>query len=298
MAGGLPVGWTGHDDDLARNALIDAHEAGITHWDTADVYGDGRAERLIGSMWGEVPRDDIFLATKVGWDPGPYGHYYHPQQIRAQFQRSLANLAVDYVDLYYLHHCDFGPEGEYLDDALEVVRGFRDEGAVRFIGLSDWDCSRVLEYADTVNPDAVQIYRNVVDDSFESSGLRAWTDKHDVGAAFFSPLRHGLLLGKYDAPTTFGEGDFRNQVDEFRDAEVIRTMRRRRDELQRRFGWHPESVLYGVLGSLLADSSRDCVLVGMRSPEQVRAAATVSELMPLDDARWVQTLYRESTSAV
>ena len=57
--------------------------------------GGGRAERLIGSCWNEVPREKIFLASKVGWDPGPHGRYYHPEQIRRQLESSLRNLRTD-----------------------------------------------------------------------------------------------------------------------------------------------------------------------------------------------------------
>ncbi|MFQ5350475.1 MAG: aldo/keto reductase, partial [Thermoanaerobaculia bacterium] len=73
--GGMEVGWAGQDDGRAIDALMAAYECGITHWDTADVYGDGHAERLIGGLWDRVPRDEIFLASKVGWDPGSYGHF-------------------------------------------------------------------------------------------------------------------------------------------------------------------------------------------------------------------------------
>src|SRR5687768_18379281 len=64
---GESVGWSGHDDARAREALLAAHRAGITHWDTADAYGNGHAEELIGGMWDQVPRGEIFLASKFGW---------------------------------------------------------------------------------------------------------------------------------------------------------------------------------------------------------------------------------------
>ena len=67
--GGRPVGWSGHDDRQAAAALRRAYELGLNHWDTADVYGNGQAESLIGALWGDIPRDDIFLASKVGMGP-------------------------------------------------------------------------------------------------------------------------------------------------------------------------------------------------------------------------------------
>ncbi len=68
---GESVGWSGNDDHLAKEALLTAYRSGITHWDTADAYGDGHAEELIGTMWNQVPRQEIFLASKFGWIKGP-----------------------------------------------------------------------------------------------------------------------------------------------------------------------------------------------------------------------------------
>ena len=119
--------------------------------------------------------------------------------MREQAERSLRNMRTDVIDLYYFHHCDFGPDDVYFDGALETMRRLRDEGKVRFIGLSDWDASRIMRFIERVDPDVVQPYRNLVDDGYESSGLKQWVDRHDLGVAFFSPLKHGLLLGKYDS---------------------------------------------------------------------------------------------------
>src|SRR6266571_3876840 len=81
---GVSVGWSGHDDRAAKEALIEAHRCGITHWDTADAYGGGRAERLIGEAFDVVPRREIFLASKFGWVKGPSKHFYDPQFMRSQ----------------------------------------------------------------------------------------------------------------------------------------------------------------------------------------------------------------------
>src|SRR5205085_398740 len=237
------VGWTGHDDSAAKHALKRAYELGITHWDTADAYGAGHAEQLIGGMWGEVPRESIFLATKFGYVKGPSGRYYDPAFMRAQCEASLRNMKTETIDVHYFHHCDFGEHDEYFDDALATMRKLRDEGKVRFIGLSDWDAKKIVRFVDRVDPDVVQPFRNIIDDEYESSGLRDVVNARDLGVAFFSPLKHGLLLGKYKEPQHFDEGDFRRNVPEFEDAEFIKRMQRARDAVISRFSSLAEPVL-------------------------------------------------------
>jgi len=285
---GVPVGWGGHDDALARQALIRAYETGLVHWDTADVYGDGRSEALIGAVWDAVPRSDIFLASKVGWDAGPYGHYYHPAHMRAQFERSLRNLRIDVIDLYYLHHCDFGPGDRYLDDAIALVRRFRDEGKIRFIGLSDWDNAKVARLADRVDPDAVQVHRNLIEDSYQASGLAAWVEANDAGVAFFSPLKHGLLLGKYHSPTGFEDGDVRNRVQGFRNQGLLAGLVAARQEIVRRFPGLAEPVESAVIAPILADAPTACALVGLRNPAQVDAAARLTLELGTDALAWIE----------
>ena len=289
---GVSVGWSGHDDQQAKDALLAAYRAGITHWDTADAYGDGHAEELIGGMWSEVPRDEIFLATKFGYIRGPANHPYDPKFMREQAERSLRNMKTDVLDLHYFHHCDFGPDDQYLDGALEVMHRLRAEGKVRFIGLSDWDGSRIMRVIERIDPDVVQPYRNLVDDDYESSGLKQWVDTHDLAVAFFSPLKHGLLLGKYDQPVEFGEGDFRRGVDDFRDPEAIERYKRAATAPRSRFAAHPEPVMHAVVGALLTDNPTACVLLGQRNPRQVAAAATVGEALSVEDAEWVRGQYR------
>lgn len=287
---GRPVGWGGHDDDTALAAAHRAWELGITHWDTADAYGDGRAERLLGRTWESVPREEIFLATKVGWVKGPYRHYYHPEQVRRQLDGSLERLTTDRIDLYYFHHCDFGPDDAHLDGALEVVERARDDGKIRFVGLSDWNAKKIVRLLDRIDPDVVQPYRNVVDDAYRSSGLAAAVERADLGVAFFSPLKHGLLTGKYERPPELEPGDMRRTVRGFRDQELLARLREVRRRLEARLD-HPEPVLDALVGSLLTDSETASVLIGLRSPGQVEAAATLGDPLDSETARWVRSLY-------
>lgn len=291
---GVNVGWTGHDDNLAKEALVAAHRAGITHWDTADAYGGGHAETLIGEVFAEgVARDEIFLASKFGWVTGTSKHFYDAAFMRQQAEQSLRNMRTDVMDLYYFHHCDFGPNDEFFDGALEVMHRLRDEGKIRFIGLSDWDATKIMKFIAKVDPDVVQPYRNVVDDDYASSGLKQWVDTHDLGVAFFSPLKHGLLLGKYDQPVAYGTGDFRSNIGDFTDAAAIARYKHAAAEMRRRFADQAEPVIHAVTGALLADNPTACVLLGQRNPKQVAAAAAVGEGLSEEEAGWVGEMYRE-----
>jgi myo-inositol catabolism protein IolS len=290
---GASVGWSGNDDRASKDALIAAHRKGITHWDTADAYGNGHAEQLIGEVFAsDVPRKEIFLATKFGWVKGPSGHFYDPKFMRSQCERSLRLMRTDSVDLYYFHHCDFGPNDRYFDDALATMRKLREEGKVRFIGLSDWDASKIMRFIARVDPDVVQPYRNLIDDAYESSGLKKWVGGHDLGVAFFSPLKHGLLLGKYDAPQQFPEGDFRSGIPEFRDPAFIERMKRARVEVTRRFAKDREPVLTSLTGALLTGNPTATVLLGQRNPKQVEAAAAAGRALTPEEAECVRRLYR------
>jgi myo-inositol catabolism protein IolS len=293
-AGTAEVGWSGHDDAQAIAALERAHRLGITHWDTADVYGNGRSEELIGEMWARgIPRDDIFLATKVGWYRGDYPHFYHPDLVKAQIEGSLRRLKTEVIDLFYLHHCNFGPDDRWLHPALRLLKDAQQAGKIRFLGLSDWDDAAIMRVITEVDPDVVQPYRNVTHDHYQTSGLAAYCHQHDVGVAFFSPLRHGLLLGKYAAPTNFPHGDFRNSDPGFRDAETIRRMADNARALRTRFSErNPEPVIGALVGSCLADCPTGTVLLGQRHPGQVDAAAHASSFtLDEDENGWVRSLY-------
>jgi len=114
--------------------------------------------------------------------------------------------------------------------------------------------------------------------------------------AFFSPLKHGLLLGKYDAPRTFEAGDFRSNVDDFRDAAVIERMKRAAAAMRTRFAAHPEPVLHAVTGALLTGNPTATVLLGQRNPRQVEAASRVGEGLGAEEAGWVRGVYRGTIS--
>jgi len=292
MSHGRSVGWAGQEDKNSQSALARAWEAGINHWDTADVYGNGRSESIIGSVWGTVPREEIFLATKVGWDQGTSSHWYHPGYMRKKMEQSLVNLKTDCVDLFYLHHCNFGSNDEYFDDAVDTLNRFKEEGKTRFVGLSDWDSYKIMTFVERVNPDVVQPYRNVYDDMYAPSGLKDYIETKNLGVCFFSPLMHGLLVGKYSKPTEFPEGDFRKNIDAFKKESIINLFQENAKKLKNKFTDHPNPVMHGVIDALIYNLKNSCVLLGQRSLEQVETAATLGVSISENDTEWIKGLYK------
>tara|TARA_Y100001970_G_scaffold35528_1_gene43883 strand:+ start:1716 stop:2678 length:963 start_codon:yes stop_codon:yes gene_type:complete len=290
--GSVSVGWSDQNESDSIAALTRAWERKINHWDTADVYGDGQAEKIIGKMWKVIPRDDIFLATKVGWDKGDYRHWYHPKQMIKNMERSLKYLNTDCVDLLYLHHCNFGKDGEYFDSALEVLKKFKEAGKTRFIGLSDWSCKKIMMFIHRCDPDVVQPLRNLLDDRYHQSGLKTYVEKHNLGVCFFSPLKHGFLTGKYNAIPKFKDGDHRKQIEVFKNIGLIKKMRKNRNKLKEHFSNINNPVLHGIINALLIDSKTGCVLLGQRNEKQVDMAASIDNLISAEDAEWVKSLYQ------
>jgi aryl-alcohol dehydrogenase-like predicted oxidoreductase len=113
---GQPNGWANVDEDEVTQGIKTALDAGVNHFDNADVYGNGRAEQMLARVFDRlgVKSTDYVVATKIGHFPGTAEHAYEPAHIRHQCEQSLINLKRDYIDLYYFHHGDFGPDAQYL----------------------------------------------------------------------------------------------------------------------------------------------------------------------------------------
>ena len=286
------VGWANQSDRDSRSVLIKAWEKNINHWDTADVYGEGHSERIIGSMWEDIPRNSIFLATKVGWDMGPFSHWYHPKHMKKKIEESLTNLKTDYIDLLYLHHCNFGKQDEYFDDAVEVLKSFQSQGKIRFTGLSDWSNERIVKYLDACNPDVIQPYRNIMDNTYEESGLKSIVNKNNLGVCFFSPLKHGLLTGKYKTTAVFKDGDHRSGIKDFQNKNKIKKIMLNCEKLEKKFLHHENPIMHGIVNALFFDSPTGCVLLGQRNIKQVETASSLGEILSEEDTNWVKSLYK------
>ncbi len=155
---GQPNGWANVDEDEITAAIKLAIDRGVNHFDNADVYGNGRAERMLARVLKRigVKSADVIIATKIGWFPGTADHAYEPGHIRHQCEQSLVNLGREYIDLYYFHHGDFGESDRYLRGAAEVMDELVKEGKVRIKGQSAYSEDDFEKTVPIVRPQVLQ----------------------------------------------------------------------------------------------------------------------------------------------
>jgi aryl-alcohol dehydrogenase-like predicted oxidoreductase len=190
----------GDAKDVVRSALA----AGITFIDTADVYGDGRSERIIGSV---VDDPDVFVATKMGRRVEQRPENYNPANFRAWTDRSRHLLGVDTLDLVQLH-CPPDPvfEDDSVFDALDALVA---DGVIRAYGVSVETCAQALSAIARDAVASVQIILNCFRHKPLDEVLPAAAEA-GVGIIARVPLASGLLSGRYDESTTFPKDDHRN----------------------------------------------------------------------------------------
>lgn len=199
----------GSGDETESIATIrHAVDRGVTFLDTADMYGVGRNEELVGRAIADR-RDEVFLATKFGNVRGPNGEFLGvkgtPEYVRSACEASLRRLGVEVIDLYYQHRVD--PNVPIEDTVGEMAR-LKDEGKVRFLGLSE-AAPQTIRKAHATHPiTAVQTELSLWSRDAEADVLPTVREL-GIGYVAYSPLGRGFLTGQITKPEDFPEDDFR-----------------------------------------------------------------------------------------
>lgn len=304
---GQPIGWADVNEDEIRDGIKVGLDAGVNHWDNADVYGNGRAERTLGNCFRKlgVKRKDQVIATKVGHFKGTAACAYEPSNIRHQCEQSLRNLQTDVIDIYYFHHGTFvgqavdGREHDYLQDAADTMRTLVKEGKVRAIGQSAYTEEDFERAIPVVRPAVLQNKANMRYDQFIRPGgkVPALMEKYGCTFVGFGPLDQGILLDKFDPenPPKFADGDYRNnRKDMLPDA--LRELKPKMAKLKERFGNSIESLSSTACRFVLAHPNVCSTIPGFRNARQaacnVKGAADPA-LTP-DDLSFCRGLFASS----
>lgn len=194
------------DPKAARDMIVRAFDAGITHFDLANNYGPppGSAENNFGKIFHEnlaAHRDEIILSTKAGhtmW-AGPYGEWGSRKHLLASLDQSLARMRVPYVDIFYSHRPD--PDTP-LEETMSALATAVQSGRALYVGLSKYPLPMLREAVEILRSMGVRtlIYQppySILNRWPEAEGIHAWLEENGIGSIVFSPLAQGMLTPKY-----------------------------------------------------------------------------------------------------
>jgi aryl-alcohol dehydrogenase-like predicted oxidoreductase len=273
-------GWTGSDDEESMRVLQAAVDAGVTFFDTALAYGDGRSERLLGDIVRANPGRRLYTATKIPplnsrW-PQPAGarldDAYPAEHVRASLERSLANLDLPSVDLIQFHVW----EDDWADDERwqRTLDDLRHEGLVRAAGISvnRWEPANAVRAIRTGAIDAVQVIYNIFDQAPEDELFPACRE-HGVAVIARVPFDEGSLTGTLTLESRWPEGDWRNSyfVQENLDATIPRV------EALRPLVPAGMTLPEMALRFILTNPEVATVIPGMRSQRNLAANAAAAD---------------------
>jgi len=280
--------WGDVSDDDSIRALHRAIERGVNFIDTADVYGDGRSERLIAKVRAERPRDTIYVASKAGRRlPTQVTEGYNRENLSAWVDRSLKNLAVDAIDLLQLH-CP-PTEVYYRPEVFGILDDLVRAGKVRFYGVSVEKVEEGLKAMEFPNVQSVQIIFNAFRHRPAERFLPMAKERR-VGVLARVPLASGLLSGKMTPQTTFATDDHRNFNRHGEAFDAGETFSGLGDHMDDAFGAVDELKALVPPGATLAQfalrwilmfDAVTCAIPGAKRPEQADQNVAAADLPPL-----------------
>jgi L-glyceraldehyde 3-phosphate reductase len=257
-----------------RDMIFSAFDAGITHFDLANNYGPpyGSAEENVGAILKELPRDEILITSKAGYDmwPGPYGEWGSRKYLLASLDQSLKRTKVDYFDFFYSHR--FDPDTP-LDETMGALDTAVGQGKALYVGISSYLPDATREAADICKgnglaPLAIHQPNYSMLNRWIEDGLLDVCGELGLGIIAFCPLFQGLLTDKYlneipkDSRASLANSPLRkNEVSE----QNIRVIR----ELNEHAGQRGQTLAQMALSWVLRDERVTSALIGASSANQI-----------------------------
>jgi aryl-alcohol dehydrogenase-like predicted oxidoreductase len=262
--------WVGIDDTQTTSAIRAAFEAGITTFDTAETYGKGHSERVLGAAVSDF-RDRVILATKV------FPNHLRAEQVIEACHRSLKNLKTDVIDLYQIHW----PAGSFRTKAVPIAETMgafnqlKEEGKIRAIGVSNFS-RRQLEEAsqygriDSLQPPYSLFWRHIEND------VRPYCVGNEITILAYSSMAQGLLTGKFATDHKFQKGDHRAGNRLFK-PENFQRVHQALDRLRPLAEEKKVSLGQLALAWVISHAGA-CAIAGARSPDQAVQNAAAAEV--------------------
>ena len=295
-------GWVGYgdvDDDASIRAIHRALDLGVTFFDTADAYGCGHSERVLGQALAGR-RDRVVIATKFGYVPDEAkrqitGTDASPQYIRQACEASLRRLNTDYIDLYQFHIHDY--DLEKAVEVRETLEALVKEGKIRWYGwsLDNEQIEQIHLFAAGPHCTSIQHTLNIFIDDQPTLKL---CEEFNLASINQGPLSRGILTGKFSADSTFAENDIRRRwgwnFREGRPAERLEQLAALREVLTQ----GGRTLAQAALGWIWAHSERTIPIPGFKTVAQVEENAGAMRFGPLTVEQMEQIeILLERTSA-
>lgn len=267
--------WTGIDDSESERAVRAAMDTGITTFDTAEVYGNGHSEKILGRAIGS-DRERVILLSKV------FSNHLLYDQTIAACERSLRNLGTDYIDLYQIHWPpgSFGARPVDLEETMRALTDLKSQGKIRAIGVSNFSLDqlkaiRSIGPVESLQPPYSLFWRHVEKETL------AWCQANQVTILAYSPMAQGLLTGKFGPDHRFEKGDHRSGNRLFQPGMYEKVQ-------EALAGLRPIAEKKGVSMAQLAlawviRSAGVCAIAGARNPAQSAENAKAGDIV-LSDA--------------
>ena len=300
---GFAAGWGHVDDDASVAAIRRGLELGVTLFDTADVYGTGHSETVLGRALG-AERDDVVIATKFGntFAEGTgrmLGTDTSPAYIRSACEASLRRLGTDRIDLYQCHRGDLEPA--VADEVADTLERLRDEGLIRAYGWSLDDAERAGRWSGRDGFAAVQHHLNVLEDA---PAMLALCERDGLASISRGPLAMGLLSGKFSADSRLPGDDVRASGADWLtafepDGRPRRQFLDRLAAIRESLTADGRTLVQGALGWLWARSERTIPIPGFKTVAQVEenAGALAHGQLPAERMREIDALLDRAPAA-
>jgi len=287
--------WGETDDQESKDALNSALDRGITFIDTADVYGFGHSEDLIAEVLSARKSGDVVIATKAGNDfyhgsedddvgYGPYRQNYNKDYLISAAEKSLQRLKVESLDVLQLH----SPDTEKLEqnDPWEALAYLKEQKMIQYAGWSvqSFKETEQAKFLDTYHEliDCIQVRYNLLERDAEEV-LFPKAQEYGIGVIVRIPLLFGLLTGKFDRNTRFGEDDHRR----FNLApEKLNLYMDQLERMQPLFDEYPDQTMAQVsLRFCISHPACSVAIPAAKTPKQVEDNARASELGPIPEEK-------------
>ena len=277
--------WGDIGEKEAVDLLRYAFEKGVTFYDTADQYGGGRAERLLGEAFSALG-SRVVIATKLGYELDSDGWMSQGgtvpafnasrDYIRQAVEGSLTRLKKDAIDIYQFHA---PPPAEMWDEAFDAMDELKTEGKIRFYGLCLGNEAQALKALSETNISSLMLTYNILNQGMATPVMETAAEK-GIAVVARQPLSSGLLSGQLNADTVFAENDYRKTWPR----EKFITDLERVEEIKSIVGDKARSLPQAALKFILAHPAVCSVIPGMMTPAQVDDGVSTSGSSPLPAA--------------